>query len=730
MAKRPVTKIGGRSRTLISDYKVATWEGLNTYIKDLTELSDGQSPDSLNWLTGKYKDHIELRRGSKLLGQTRDSSAGGRVSGLAMATRQDGTQIPFFSTGQKIKYYDITTDDTYEVGSNVLPVAANNEDVSLFSYQNLAGSFMYATSPNSSIYKIHTANPASPIDLKSTAVRGIAKVGNNRMFIWQRNDAANQKTPYQLLIGTADKQTLSQYTQTTAEQVGTGDGSQKTFVSTLAFKAANSRASAFNTEFGAPVATGIVITGISVATQAVVTVASHSFVVGDPVIIVGAGGMTQINGLIGFVQSTTSTTITININSSSFSAWTSGGSIYKAEYFTDNNNGGLSSQLGGTGTINYATGAFSLTFNTAPLNTQKIYSQYYVEDSTSGGIADFTIGTGTDGKAYYFSQGDGGGVLNAVMSFDQVEYCFHALKTWYLTLGSGTASSAVNLPYRSQLGVPYFRGAFAADEGVIFIDTSNPAQPKVKILEIDANASTAVVTVVPNPLSETLDLSSYGFTKAVMWRWDDCDILACQGSLNGVVQEQNTVFFVRNIWSKQWDRLDYPASTLAAWNGMLLAGDSLSNNVFVLFSGTDDDGATINNYWTSKQFNLGVEGLKCTHRFKMRGLIQQTQNVDVYASYDSGAYVKIATVIGNASYVNKGTPVSVGSSTIGQNVVGGGGDVITAYPFEIDFNIASDRYEYIQLKFVANNIGYVQIDSFEFKDNRYKGKKILPGNTQ
>lgn len=726
MSKRPAVKLGGKSRTIISDYKVAVWEGLNTFVKDLSELSDGQSPDSLNWVTGKFKDHIELRRGYKLLGTTRDSTAGGRVSGLAMATRQDGTQIPFFSTGRKIKYYDITTDDTYEVGSNILPIAANGEDVSLLPYQNLAGTFLYATSPNSSIYKIHTANPASYLDLKSTSFRGTAKMGQSRMFMWNRNDAYNQKYPYQLLLSVVDKQTISQYTQTTAQNAGTGNGSTKTFTNA---GNANPTLTSFNVEFAAPIQAGIAITGITVATQAVVTVASHSYSVGDPILIIGAGGMTQINGLIGFVVSTTATTITLNINSSTFSAWTSGGNIYKAEYFSDNQNGGLTSNLGGTGTINYISGAFSITFNTAPLNALTIYEQYYTEDSRSGGVADFTVDGATAGKGKYFQQGDGGGVLSSVMSFDQVEYCFHILKTWYLTLGSDD-TKASNLPYRSQLGTPNFRSAFASDDGIIFIDTSNPAQPKVKILEIDANASTAVVTVVPNPVSETLDLSSYGFDTAVMWRWDDLDVLACATSLNGVVQKTNTVFFIRNIYTKQWDRLDYPVSALAAWNGMLLGGDSLSNNTFVLFSGTDDDGNLVNNYWKSKQYNLGLEGLKRTHRFSIRGLIQQTQNIDIYFTYDNGTPVKVATVKGNGSYVNLGNPVTIGSDTIGSNVVGGGGSVITAYPFEVDFNIASDLYEYIQVTFEANSLGYVQIDEFVFKDNRYKGRHILPSGTQ
>ena len=167
-------------------------------------------------------------------------------------------------------------------------------------------------------------------------------------------------------------------------------------------------------------------------------------------------------------------------------------------------------------------------------------------------------------------------------------------------------------------------------------------------------------------------------------------------------------------------------SCFAIFNGTLLAGDGLSNNVFTLFSGTDDDGGNIANHWTSKLFNLGVPGMKKTYRIVVKGLIQQTQNVDIYFSFDSGNFVKLCTVVGNASYVNLGNPVDVGSSTVGSNVIGGGGSGLVAYPFEVEFTIASDNYEYVQFMLEANNIGYVSIDEFTFKDNRLKSRKVPP----
>lgn len=75
--------------------------------------------------------------------------------------------------------------------------------------------------------------------------------------------------------------------------------------------------------------TNLTITGISQAANASIT-ATHAFTSADigvtTVTIHGVVGMTQINGLSGVIQSVTSTTsFTVNINSTSFSAYSSGG---------------------------------------------------------------------------------------------------------------------------------------------------------------------------------------------------------------------------------------------------------------------------------------------------------------------------------------------------------------------------------------------------------------------
>jgi len=71
------------------------------------------------------------------------------------------------------------------------------------------------------------------------------------------------------------------------------------------------------------------ITGISKATNAVISTSNTADIVaGQSIYISGCVGMTQINGLRGFVQSvTTNVSITVGINSSAFGTWSSGGTI-------------------------------------------------------------------------------------------------------------------------------------------------------------------------------------------------------------------------------------------------------------------------------------------------------------------------------------------------------------------------------------------------------------------
>lgn len=82
------------------------------------------------------------------------------------------------------------------------------------------------------------------------------------------------------------------------------------------------------------------ITAITKAAQAVVTVGAHTFTTADSVHFTGVAGMTQINGLRGDIVSIGATTITVDIDSTAFSTYTSGGTVNTAPQASETVKGG------------------------------------------------------------------------------------------------------------------------------------------------------------------------------------------------------------------------------------------------------------------------------------------------------------------------------------------------------------------------------------------------------
>jgi hypothetical protein len=73
----------------------------------------------------------------------------------------------------------------------------------------------------------------------------------------------------------------------------------------------------------------VAVSNITQASAAVVTVADSAFQVGDRVIFANVEGMTEINGVIGTVTVAALTSITVDIDSTNFTAYTTGGSVSK-----------------------------------------------------------------------------------------------------------------------------------------------------------------------------------------------------------------------------------------------------------------------------------------------------------------------------------------------------------------------------------------------------------------
>lgn len=725
--------MGSTKGTTIAEFGVGgkqdklKWEGLNTSIKDPRFLNLGQTYDSMNWITGRDGDNIQLRRGSILLGTTR--RAGGNVTGLGVGILGQ-IQVPFFSAGRSVFYYNAVTGDTAEVNVlNLLPVAASGEDVTFVPYQNLAGSFIYLVSPHSSWYKIPIANPGDAVDQQVSSFRfAFARVDQNRMWGVGRYGTSFSPDLTSTYISNTDKSTYSAYGSPTVDfGVGTGDGVTTAFSNTLTQAAPQTL---FNILVGGAITAGTTVTAMT-ASAGLVTITSnaHGRSKGDFIMVEGVSSTGDaVNGNIMTVTSVTNANVLVASPTSPVATFSygSGGTLYPLELFVDQAQGTLTSNQGGTGTINYATGAISVNFITPPVTATKIVGNYYVENATSGGILDFSFSTGSPsiGQGYQFSQGGGGSAIS-IAGFQGVEYIFHSTKSWVIGLPTSTGSAysdATNNEYWSHIGVPYPRSQYPTGDGILYLDNTNPSVPKYSELQIPPGSTN--LTVVPQWISQDLDLAPYTFSKAVAFRWGEYNVLACQTSLNGIVQPNNTLFFIQNIYSNKWNLLDYSVTSLAEYLGALISGDSLSPNIEVLFSGLDDDGDIIPNHWNMAYTDFGFNGLKKVRYLTVEGLIQRDQQIQIGVSLDEGSYITVFTIDGNGPYVNNSSPIGVGSNTLGSSVIDGGGGVIFANPFTVDIPIYTDYFQDISVQFEALAVGWAQIDRLAYKSISLKRMRL------
>lgn len=598
-------------------------------------IPDGAASSSLNWVT--RGDKIELRRGQRLIGT--DQGAGG-ITGLGVARRLDGTEVMWGTHGRKIVYYDEATEDWIEAGSNVLPVAADGEEISMTPYQSLAGTFMLMSSPNSSIYKIPVANPGSVVDLQSTTYRGKIKAKTGRLRLWDRKDATGGQDKTGLYLSYIDRDEISDYTEVTNENRHNGDGSTLTFTGTLDFKSGNSKR----------------------------------------------------------------TCLRVRITDGT-------------ETLTDDGNGVLVGSAGGTGTINYATGAYSATFAVAPIvGVNNVKANYYHEDSTDHGVADFTYSIPrTVGQGNFLRQDDGGGPFQNLFDYNSAEFCLHQFKTWVVALGTDGEPNS-NLVFRDLVGIPNWRAAVATGEGIYYVDARDSSNPKFRLLTLDAISA----QVIPKPISDSLNLAGYEFDLAVVEVIGDYVTWECRTANS----ETNDTTFVYERRLKVWDRLDYIVSCKAVYNSALVGGDVATNNVYELFSGTDDDDSEIPNYWEGNLSRLEIAELKKVKRLHLQGEIGPEQSIDVYLNLDRGGYVLVGTIDGDGDYIDRTERVYVGAPVLGSTEIGGGSDGIEAYNYVRELSLRLDKFDECQIKFVATGLGYASVSMYRFFDIRRKDQKL------
>ena len=122
------------------------------------------------------------------------------------------------------------------------------------------------------------------------------------------------------------------------------------------------------------------------------------------------------------------------------------------EVFNDNRDGTLTGDAGGTGTINYSTGAYNITFNA--ITTGAVTADYTYEDSAIEGLVDFSkSATRVAGEGFLLQQAEGGDAIMNVMEYNEDIYSLKDRRTYKLSL-SADDLTINNKVFRESAGIP------------------------------------------------------------------------------------------------------------------------------------------------------------------------------------------------------------------------------------------------------------------------------------
>lgn len=366
------------------------------------------------------------------------------------------------------------------------------------------------------------------------------------------------------------------------------------------------------------------------------------------------------------------------------------------EVYTDNYDGTLTGSLGGTGTINYLTGAYTLS------NTGVGTANYQWEDSNSNGVTDFThSATRLASEGFLVPQDEGGTAILTVLIGPNGEYVSIKENTSYIFIMDSTDLLPSNDILRKNIGVKSLRGAYSSSLGIVFIDTSNPERPEMKLLEKNVLGD----KLVPKLLFPHFDFGNYEYDDATIDSYEGFITVFCKT----IGADNNDRLLLCDIENKTVDILSYSGRTLANDGTKTYMGSSVTEDVYELFTGFDDDTFDIDAYWIGKNEGWGSEDLKKYREIWLKGSISKNQGYQVFVDYDNAGFQLVGTILGTASYVDFSSPQSIGSNFIGSAQVGG--DTLdNIFPYFTSIKLKKvPKFRVRRIKFVPTGIGYVDV---------------------
>lgn len=375
---------------------------------------------------------------------------------------------------------------------------------------------------------------------------------------------------------------------------------------------------------------------------------------------------------------------------------------------TDNYNGAILGSNITVGTINYVTGAFSITFTTPPPNLQVISVTYQHENPNVGGLTDFTkSATRLASEGFIIRQDEGGDAIQkVVVGIDGAYYSIKKSSVYRLSIDD-TDTKFSNEVFRKDLGMPYYQMAISAGMGIVFMNTANPDKPELTLLDKNPLGD----TLIPSTLFPHYKFENYVYDQGVLDTWGRYIVIACRkpSSLTNDVlllcdKVENTVMAT-----------SYGMKCLAKDGGLLYGGSALTQTIWQLFRDYDDDDYVPENYYKTRSENYKLDSLKKVRSYIFQGNIDKDQQIEVSAGYDDTEPTIIGTIRGDGEYVDKTNPSVVGGGPVGSQPIGGSPSN-TVYPYQVEIKAKVPKFDVRTLSFRVLSLGYASVNYVQDHD--------------
>jgi hypothetical protein len=366
--------------------------------------------------------------------------------------------------------------------------------------------------------------------------------------------------------------------------------------------------------------------------------------------------------------------------------------------------GNATSASDGTGTVNFMTGAYNVTFTAT--TTGSVTSDYQWEDSNANGVTDFTkSATRLAGEGFVVRQDAGGDAIKTVIPYDGSYFSMKERSVYKFTLDVADTNPTNEL-IRTNIGVSSINAAVGTSAGIVFMNTNNSTEPELNILSRNPFGD----NFTTEPLFAHFAFEDYTYTDVALENWDRFIVIACKDE-----KTENDTVLLCDIRTKIVDPISYDVRCFTKDDGLLYGGSPFNTTSYELFTGFDDMDQVVTNSWESSLDKFGSDTLKKTKRLRFGGEIALDQTVDVYLSKDNGDYQQVGTILGTGGYVDYSSSHAIGTTMIGNNTVGGDATV-PVYRFLAELKIRVGKFRARQIKFVATGIGYVHFHMMEDHD--------------